>query len=315
MDIYDLCVAWNWVYDADFVGLLDKSCQARGLSLLQITTGNLPQMLNALVGRELSCRVFFDRASDEDPQFLPLVQWVQEDSIHAINAYERASRTWDKSRMHSLLVSRGLDVPPTIILPPFIENPEIPEIPEVDLCKLGEQFTIKPAHGSGGVGVMTKASSWEQVLAVRKEHATDHYLLQAHVAPLQVETRPAWFRVIYCAVEVFSSWWDPYSHVYSPVTQAEKNQYSLGPLDEIAHAIARLSKLDLFSTEIAYTAENKFVVVDYVNDQIDMRLQSRTVEGVPDFIVQEVADRLVAQLVHHRRRARQPKAEVQSGKS
>jgi hypothetical protein len=310
MEIYDLCVAWNWVYDADFIGILDQSCQSRGLSLLQITPGNLPQILNALVGRELSCRVFFDRASDEDPQFLPLVQWVQEDSIQAINAYEIASRTWDKAHMHSRLVSRGLDVPPTIILPSYLEKPELPEI---DLCKLGEQFTIKPAHGSGGVGVMTKASSWDQVLAVRKEHATDHYLLQAQVAPIQVDTHPAWFRVIYCAGVVYSCWWNPVSHVYTPVSEAEKSGHGLDTLDEIALVIARLSKLDLFSTEIAYTPEDKFVVVDYVNDQIDLRLQSRTQEGVPDAIVQGVADGLVSQVLHRRRkRPRRTKVKIQS---
>ncbi len=262
-------------------------------------------MLNALVGGDMSCRVFFDRASDDDPQFLPLIQWVQEDAIQAINAYEHASKTWDKSRMHSLLISRGLSVPPTIILPPYIDKPEIPEI---DLCKLGEQFTIKPAHGSGGVGVITRASSWDQVLAVRKEHATDHYLLQAHVAPLPMESHVAWFRVIYCAGEIFSCWWDPYSHVYTPVSEEEKIAHNLGPLEEITHAIARLSKLDLFSTEVAYTAENKFLVIDYVNDQIDLRLQSRTAEGVPDAIVKGVADRLVGQLVHHRK-ARHPRAD------
>jgi hypothetical protein len=299
MEIYDLCVAWNWVYDADFIGILDQSCQSRGLSLLQITPGNLPQMLNALVGRELSCRVFFDRASDEDPQFLPLVQWVQEDSIQAINAYEIASRTWDKAHMHSRLVSRGLDVPPTIILPSYLEKPELAEI---DLCKLGEQFTIKPAHGSGGVGVTTRASSWEQVLAARKEHATDHYLLQAQVAPVQVDTHPAWFRVIYCAGEVYSCWWDPVSHVYTPVSETEKSDRRLDSLDEIAQVIARVCKLDLFSTEIAFTPEEKFMVVDYVNDQIDLRLQSRTIEGVPDAIVHGVADGLVSQVLHRRRK-------------
>lgn len=301
MDIYDLCVAWNWVYDADFINLLDLSCQSRGLLLLQITPGNLPQMLNALVERKLSCRVFFDRASDEDPQFLPLVQWVREDAIHAINAYERASRTWDKARMHSLLVSHGLNVPNTIILPPYIEKPEIQAI---DLCSLGEQFTIKPAHGSGGVGVMTRANSWDQVLAVRKEHATDHYLLQAHVAPIQVDTRPAWYRVIYCEGEIYSCWWNPSSHLYTPVSEVEKSEHGLSSLDEIALAIARICKLDLFSTEIAFTQEGNFVVVDYVNDQIDLRLQSHAAEGVPDTIVQKVAEHLVAHVVRRHRTSR-----------
>ena len=290
MVIYDLCVAWNWEYDADFIGLLDRCCQSRGLSLLQIKPGNLPQMLNSLVGRELSCRVFFDRASDVDPQFLPLIQWVSEDYIHSINAYELASRTWDKAEMHSLLVAQGLRVPATIILPPFIEQPELTPF---DLSSLGDQFTIKPSHGSGGVGVMTNATSWDQVLSVRKENATDEYLLQAHVTPIQLDTRPAWFRVIYCAGQVYPCWWNPASHIYAPVTEADKNSYGLAPLDEIALAIASLCGLDLFSTEIAFTPDGSFMVVDYVNDQIDLRLQSIAAEGVPDAIVREIAERLV----------------------
>jgi hypothetical protein len=295
MDIYDFCVAWNWEYDADFISLLDHSCQSKGLSLLQITPANLPQTLNSLVERELHCRVFFDRASDEDPQFLPLVQWVTEDSIRSINEYERAERTWDKAEMHSLLVSQGLNVPPTIILPPFIEQPEIPNF---DLLPLGDPFTLKPAHGSGGIGVMTSVTSWDQVLAIRKEHATDQYLLQAHVIPQQLDLHLAWFRVIFCVGQVFPCWWDPFSHIYTPVTSEELCRYGLSALIDIANIIASLCELDLFSTEIAYTSESTFVVVDYVNDQIDLRLQSTAAEGVPDAIVREIADLLVGQAVY-----------------
>lgn len=294
MIIYDLCVAWNWAYDADFIGLLELSCQSRGLSLLQIKPDNLPQMLNSLVGGELSCRVFFDRASDVDSQFMPLIQWVGEDSIRSINTYERAVPTWDKAKMHTTLVSQGLNVPPTIILPPFIEQPELPVY---NLCPLGEQFTIKPAHGSGGVGVMTNATSWEQALSVRQEHATDHYLLQAHVTPIQLETRPAWFRVLYCVGQVYPCWWDPSTHIYAPVTEVEKSIYGLESLEDTTFAIAGLCGLELFSTEIAFITDKHFVVVDYVNDQIDLRLQSNAAEGVPDEIVKSIAQRLISHVV------------------
>lgn len=296
MMIYDLCVAWNWAYDADFIGLLDSSCQTRGLSLLQIKPENLPQMLNALVGGELSCRFFFDRASDVDPQFLPLIQWVSEDSIRSINVYERASRSWDKAEMHTMLVSQGLSVPPTIILPPYIEQPDLAML---DLCPLGDQFTIKPAHGSGGVGVLTNATSWEQALTVRQEHATDQYLLQAHIIPVQLDTRPAWFRVLYCAGQVYPCWWHPSSHIYTSVTDADKESLRLYPLEEITSAIAELCGLDLFSTEIAHVSEDRFVVVDYVNDQIDLRLQSNAPEGVPDEIVKSIAQQLANHVADH----------------
>jgi hypothetical protein len=294
MEVYDFCVAWNWVYDADFIGLLGQSCQSRGLSLLQITPDNLPQVLNSLVSRELICRIFLDRASDEDPQFLPLVQWLREDSIRSINEYELAERTWDKAEMHSLLITAGLDVPLTIVLPPFIDQPELPKM---DILPLGDQFTIKPAHGSGGVGVLTSITSWEQILTVRKEHATDHYLLQAHVTPQLLDERPAWFRVIFCLGQVIPCWWDPTSHVYSLVTDEELPRYNLEPLIEITHALADLCQLDLFSSEIAYTSDGSFVVVDYVNDQIDLRLQSSAAEGVPDVIVHKIANLLAEQAV------------------
>jgi hypothetical protein len=295
MQAYDLCVAWNWEYDADFITLLDAGCQAKSLSMLQVTPANLAEVLYALAQEEIVCRAFFDRASDVDPGFMPLVQWMHENRIYGINSYDRASQTWDKAELHSLLVTAGLDVPSTVVLPAYFEQPELPCL---DLYALGEQFTIKPAHGSGGVGVMTNATTWEQVLAVRQEHATDKYLLQAHVFPKEIETRPAWFRVIFCTGQIYPCWWNPHNHVYTPVSADEKVYHGLSQLDETVAVISRLCGLDLFSTEIALTCDNQFMVVDYVNDQIDLRLQSTAFEGVPDAIVREIADRLVSQLVH-----------------
>jgi hypothetical protein len=291
---YDLCVAWNWQYDADFIALLDADCRSRGLSMLQVTPFNLAECLHALAEKEIGCRAFFDRASDADPQFMPLIQWVHENRIYNINSYERASLTWDKALMHSMLVTAGLDVPHTIFLPAYLEQPELPFI---DLHILGDQFTIKPAHGSGGIGVLTNATTWEQVLSSRQEHATDQYLLQAHVVPKELEMRPAWFRIIYCTGQTYPCWWNPLNHIYAPVTAEEKSCHGLERLEDLVAAIARLCGLDLFSSEIALTHEDQFVVVDYVNDQIDLRLQSVSQEGVPDSFVREIAERLVLQLL------------------
>ena len=290
---YDLCVAWNWEYDADFIALLETGCQLKGLSMLQITPANLAEVLHSLADQEIGCQAFFDRASDTDSGFMPLVQWMHENRIYGINTYERASLTWDKAEMHSMVVSAGLDVPHTIILPSYFDQPDLDCI---DLFTLGEQFTIKPAHGSGGVGVTMNATSWDQVLSVRQEHATDKYLLQAHVAPKELDLRPAWFRVIYCTGQIYPCWWNPSNHVYYSVTPEEKSSHALDHLDETVAVISRLCGLDLFSTEIALTQQDQFMVVDYVNDQIDLRLQSTTFEGVPDAIVHEIAERLACQL-------------------
>jgi hypothetical protein len=297
MVTYDLCMAWNWEYDVEFAALLSAACRAKDLSLLQVTPDNLDDLLHALAERRVGLRAFFDRASEVDARFMPLVRWVCETGIYCINAYERASRTWDKAVMHWALVNAGLDVPPTIILPAYVEQPILSS---VDLAPLGEQFTIKPAHGSGGEGVMTQATAWDQALSVRQEHATDRYLLQAHVAPRELDSRPAWFRVIYCAGRIYPCWWDPHTHMYTPVTFAEKSGHNLDPLDDVTVVIAGLCRLDLFSTEIALTSAGLFVVVDYVNDQIDLRLQSQAMDGVPDEIVRDIAERLVGQVLVHR---------------
>jgi hypothetical protein len=38
--------------------------------------------------------------------------------------------------------------------------------------------------------------------------------------------------------------------------------------------------------------DNRLLIVDYVNDPIDLRLQSRALDGVPDFIVEDIAARI-----------------------
>lgn len=289
MLIYDLCVAWNWEHDADFVLLLQMACHSHGLSLLQVTPANLWEVLNALDNEQIAFRALLDRASDGDTGFMPLVDWARQREAHCINPHEQARRTWDKAAMHLALISAGLQTPYTIVLPPYTEQPIIPPI---DLSPLGECFTIKPAHGGGSEGVVTEATSWDEALAARQAHPTDRYLLQAHIIPIHLGAQRAWFRVIHCAGKVYPCWWNIDTHVYTPVSQDEHDRYRLGPLQDIAVALAELCGLHLFSTEISLSSNGLYVVVDYVNDQIDLRLQSKAVDGVPDDIVRDIAGRL-----------------------
>jgi hypothetical protein len=286
---YDLCLAWNWEYDTDFVIMLAAACQSHGLSLLHVTPANIAEVSDALAKGQIAFRAFWDRTSEGDPRFIPLVKWAADHCAYQINPHEKASLTWDKSRMHSALISLGIYTPYTIILPPYEEQPDVPTL---NLTVLNGRFTIKPAHGGGGEGVIVEATSLAQVLSARQEYPGDAYLLQAHVTPIQLGQRAAWFRVIYSAGKVYINWWDTDTHVYIPVTADEEASYHLGPLREIAASIAQFCGLDLFSTEVALTSDDLFVVVDYVNDQIDLRVQSTAVDGVPDEIVKDIADGL-----------------------
>ncbi len=296
MSGYDLCLVWNWEYDADFVSLLDSACGSHGISLMQITPENLMQHLRALIDNRLSFRAFFDRASDTDPRVMPIVQWARDNAVYRINPYEYATRTWDKATMHHVLTRFCLHTPYTIVLPSYEQQPVLGPL---DLSPLGDRFTIKPAHGGGGEGVVNKATSLSEVLSARRDHPSDRYLLQAHVVSAQLDFRPAWFRVIYCGGKVYPCWWDSRKRFYAPVTFAEESRYRLGRLQETVVSIARLCKLDLFSTEISLTPDGFFVVVDYVNDVLDLRLQSKTPDGVPDDIVHDIAERLILLVKSH----------------
>jgi hypothetical protein len=295
MSSYNLCLAWNWEYDADFVKLLDGACQSRGISLLQINPENLLDRMQSIASKEITFQVFFDRASDSDTRFLPVVQLVRSHVVHQINSHELARRAWDKVAMHQA-ISVHIDTPFTIILPSYDEKPLLPSI---DLASLGMSFTIKPAYGGGGEGVITEATSLDRVFATRQEFPSQKYLLQAHVIPTRLGSRMAWFRVIYCAGKLYPCWWDNCTHIYTPVTSDDETYYNLDPLRGLTFSIARICGLDLFSTEITFTRDGRFVIVDYVNDPIDLRLQSKAFDGVPDDIVQDITKRLAELALTH----------------
>jgi hypothetical protein len=285
----DLCLAWNWEYDRDFAHLLEAACARVGLAFFSITPENLDSALAGLSSKEISFAAFFDRASESDPRFQPLVDQVRQGHVFRINPQELAVWSADKATMHLEFVSRGLETPFTILLSPCDEQPGLPPL---DLSPLGGRFAIKPASLGGGEGVVLEATSLEQVLSVRWQYPHEKYLLQAHVTPQVLDGRPAWFRVLVCGGAVYPCWWDQYTHVYTRVTAEERFRFGLRGLYEVARRIARVCRLNLFSTEITLTADGRFMVVDYVNDPVDLRLQSKAADGVPDAFVENIAGRL-----------------------
>jgi hypothetical protein len=289
MVIYDLGIAWEWPYDVDFIRLLEPACHENGLSLFQITPNNLDNILQSIANSEISFRALFDRASDTDKKFIPLVDWARSQPIYLINPYPFAQHAWDKVACHIDLTNAGLSTPKTFFLPSFKDEP-CPT--REDLGSLGSCFTIKPAHGGGGKGVVKQATTWDEVLVARQQYPDDQYLIQEFIEPAILDSRQAWFRVIYCCREVYLCWWDTTTHAYTPLLPTDEERLHLQPLREIAYQIARISNLDLFSSEIAETPQGEFIVVDYINDPVDLRLQSITNEGVPDDIVRTIAAKI-----------------------
>ena len=287
---FDIAIAWNWEHDADFVALLDAACRARALSLLQVTPQTLTATLDRLRPGDIALRVLLDRAWDIDEAFYPLVDECHAKGVRILNDRPLALRAWDKATMHLEFIAAGLHTPHTIVLPPFNE---MPNLPPPDLAPLGERFILKPAHGGGGTGVERDLTTWPQVQHIRQEIPTDKYLVQAWVTPRRTDAGPAWFRVLFALGDALPFWWNVQTHVYRSLTAAEEARFGLSPLRDIARTIARISRLDIFSTEIAQRAEDDvFVSVDYVNDPVDLRPQSKAVDGVPDIAVHTIAERI-----------------------
>ena len=285
---YDLCLPWYWEYDIDFVRFAEDACHEHELTFWQIKPGNLLESITALYKGERSFNTLLDRSQGDD-RFLPINNWAKEYNKKRINPPELSKWSEDKATMHLELISAGIHTPYTILLSPFLEQPAIPDL---DLTPLGNQFVIKPSNGGGSAGVILGASSLEQILRARMEFPEQKYLLQATVTPRTIQGRPAWFRVFYAVGEIYPCWWHPLTHVFASVTPSEEHKHELAPLREITHRIASICRLDWFTTEIALTHDN-FVVVDYVNDQIDTRIQSKAVDGAPDDVIRNVAANLV----------------------
>jgi hypothetical protein len=285
---YDLCLPWYWEYDIDFVQMIQQACHECNLTLWQVTPENLLESITALYKGERSFRAILDR-SQYDPRFEPIHRWSREHHTLRINPSEVSKWSEDKATMHLELITAGIHTPYTVILPPFIEQPVIPEF---DLSPLGHQFVIKPTNEGGSEGVILGAFSMDQILRARMQFPEQKYLIQATVVPRTIHGQPAWFRVFYAVGKTYPCWWHPLTHVFSTVSPQDEYKYELSPLRHITERIAAICRLDWFSTEIALTLE-EFIVVDYVNDGIDTRIQSKAVDGVPDEVMQGITNQLV----------------------
>ncbi len=289
MQTADLCLPWYWQYDVDFVQYIDEACQSRGLTLWTITPQNLIEAVNDLYTGGRSFRTLLDRAAD-DLRFEPIRRFALNHHLLRINPLEVSHWAEDKATMHLELIQAGLQTPYTLLIAPFVEQPLLPAL---DLSPLGEKFVLKPAVGGGGEGVRMNASTRTDIQKARLEYPNQKYLAQAQIEAQVIAGRAAWFRVFYVDGDTLPCWWHPLTHIYKILTPEEEQQYQLSSLHEVTQKIGQVCRLDWFSTEIALTADGRFVVVDYVNDSIDTRLQSKAMDGMPDEIMKRITCKLV----------------------
>lgn len=295
---YDLAIAWTWEYDREFIAIIEDAAKHQSITTFLIQRHNIGEILEQLRDHTFLVRFLLDRASDEDETFHTLQRFLAhrrspERTTRILNPIDLQLRAADKATMHLEFLSHGIRVPYTIIISPYSHKRET-EFSLTELASLGRPFIIKPANTTGGgIGVVIGAETLKDVLDARQHHKNDKYLLQETVKPAYLLESRAWFRVIYAFGSVFSCWWDDQIHLYEELSPGDEEAFGLGELKIITRKIHEICKLDFFSTEIAYTTEGTYVVVDYVNEICDMRPQSRHRDGVPDRIVRSVAEAMV----------------------
>lgn len=292
MNTFDLAIAYDWEFDVEFISAIEKTMQQSGFSTYVITDKNISEVTESVKQRRLSFRCLLDRASDVNDNFIELNRILTKKRAYVFNPHKIVEHAIDKANMHLEFITSGINVPYSIIIPPHSQAKEI-FISINDLEILGRPFIIKPCNTTGGgMGVVKGAESLKEVLNARQKHSNDKYLIQEKIYPKMLDGKRAWFRCYWAFGKTICVWWDDETHIYNQLHDFEVEEFGLKKLFLITRTIHRLTLLDFFSTEIALTEKNKFVVIDYVNDQCDMRLKTLHTDGVPDNVVSEIINNL-----------------------
>ncbi len=293
MEKFDLGLAFVWEYDDDFISIVENAFHKAGLTTFLLTYNNIYEIIERVENHEIGFHFYLDRAWDVDEDFEALGKTLVKRKTKILNPYKKVLHAIDKASMHLEFITAGLNVPYSIIIPPHSEKEEI-YISLDDLALLGRPFIIKPCNTTGGgIGVVTGAETLKEILDERTTNTDDKYLLQEKIYPANLDGKRAWFRCFWAFGKPIPSWWDDQTHLYQELTKDDLLKYNLKKLNQITKAIANLTGLDFFSTEIVLDNEGKFIVIDYVNDQCDMRIKSNHTDGIPDKIVNQIINNML----------------------
>jgi hypothetical protein len=289
----DLLVTYDWPYDEPFLSLLAESMSAASMDLAVVSPGHLARTLDEIKGGRLTSRAYLDRASDTSPEFAALNKWAEHNVPLHLNPGERRRRIWNKTNLHWELINAGIHTPYTIPIPSCRRRPDLD--PPHDLTALGVPFSIRPDLGGGGWGTVSTAEGWDDVQGVRTRLPGEDLILQQFIEPTVLGDRRGWFRMLYACGRVLPCWWDDSTRLYvSAVTPEEREAAGLEPLWTIAETAARLSGLELFSTEAALVADGRFLAIDYLNDPVDLRFSPHAHEGMPPGVARALAGAITA---------------------
>ncbi len=295
--IVDLCVADGGREEEPFTAVLRRQCDARKLSCVICNDANVRQVLRDTESGRLRIRMCLDMFGHPENTSTPytrLTYAAKDAGAFVINDPENAARAENKATVHYEFLRADIPVPFTIITRNW--QPSRFRLSASEKRRLGSPFFVKPARGYGKQGVVRiERGSVKEIARARRFDPGDDFLIQKSITPVWIGHRMGWFRALYLAGQVVLCWWDTGTQHYEPVTIRQYSDLGLGGLADLALRIAGVLGMDFFSTEIAMVKASRghrFVSVDYANHPIDLTMQTFSHSGVPDEIVEHVADRI-----------------------
>ncbi|OIO34023.1 MAG: hypothetical protein AUJ70_01970 [Candidatus Omnitrophica bacterium CG1_02_40_15] len=290
MEIFDLGIAWDNESDNEFVNDLNARALKVGVRPYLIHAYNFFSSLKNITEGELTFRCFLDRSSDDTSTFGGLADFLKQKDINFINHPDNVKNSIDKSKIHSMFVSYGLPIPKTV----FIKPQEEKQVLEAKIQHISVPCVVKSAFSSCSEDTALAINSLVDALRLMGEEEDKSYFAQEQVASINLENKPAWFKVLYCFGEIILCRWHPMTGEREMLSLRQIYRLGLHEIWPITKKVKQACKLDFFSTDIVMKEKGKFLVVDYVNDRPDMRKKSKFKDALPDEIVDKVINSIIS---------------------
>lgn len=297
MKEFDLGLTWD-KNKCLFTDTLIYACKEKGLSFYWINVNKAKDVIRSLESNKLRIKAMLDTEATYDIQgdlYARLCYAVKDSGGVVINDPDRTRMAVDKTVMYYELIDLGINTPHTVVVRNW--EPSTFKLSDEERRKLGNPFIIKPGCGWGHRGVIYNAKGTiREIAEARNFNRGDNFLLQEKIEPINFNGKRAWFRIFHIFDKIIPCWWDDRISKYEHVKAEEFTRYKLTSLVRIVTAIARLTRMSWFSTEVAVDKKFeklRFFSIDHVNDQCDMEARSENKDGVPDNIVKFTAYSMV----------------------
>jgi len=290
MGNFDLGIAWDSESDNEFVNDLNACALKVGVKPYLIHAYNFFSSLKDISEGQLSFHCFFDRSSDDNSPFGGLADFIKQKDINFINHPDNVKNSIDKSKIHSMFISYGLPVPKTV----FIKPQEGKQVLEAKIQHIAIPCVVKSAFSSCSEDIVLTINSLDELSRLIGQEEGKSYFAQERVVPINLENKPAWFKVLYCFGEIIPLRWHPDNKEYESLSLRQIYRLGLHEIWPITKKIRQVCKLDFFSTDIVMNEKKKFLILDYVNDRPDMRKKSKFKDGLPDEIVDKVINGIIS---------------------